>query len=59
MLSKKDERILLSVKRKINYYNNQIDLYYNKGRPLFNYYNDNNYIIYKNKFNNKKSIKFI
>ena len=58
-LSRKDEIKLKNLNNKLNYRNKQIDMYFNRGRPIFDYIKDNKYLIYNNKFTNKSKISII
>lgn len=58
-LSRNDEIKLKNLKNELNYRNKQIDIYFNNGRPIFNYIKDKKYLIYNNKFTNKSKISIV
>ena len=53
-LSREYDMKLREFKNKLNYRTKQIDIYFKYGSPIFNYYQDNKYIIYKNNFDKTK-----
>ena len=56
--NKNDIILSKSQKSQIKWQKKQIDIYYNNGRPIFNYYSINGYLIYDNPYLKKKTFMF-
>ena len=56
MLNNENIKLPQAIKNQIKWRNKQIKVYYEIGRPIFDYHSEKNYIIYNNRINKKNNI---
>ena len=57
-LRQNNKEVPKAIKNQKKWQKNQINIYYNTGRPLFDYYYNNGHLMRENPFSKKKSFIF-